>query len=183
MAKARRDERRTEKAERDDVDVKRADPVEMSSEERLAILRGEAMDNVLPNPPKIPGMHLVWLSTMNQYTPIQSYIRLGYRPVRHEEVAGMEDLKIHSGEMAGFVSINEMVLYCIPEEGYQQIMKEMHHDRPNREAEKLLANVEQIKDAVGFDSDGRSLVQPASGEKDDGFEEVLDRRARVGTFE
>lgn len=173
-----------ERQEREDkdkraMDVFRITPVNISEEERATILRDEALNNALPNPPKIPGWHLAWLSTTNQYTPIQWYMRLGYVPVPKEEMPEMNHLKAHSAEMAGFVSVNEMVLFKIPEDAYQQIMREFHHNRPNDEEGRLRENINKIKDEVGEDRQGRQLVDVESATK-----ELGERTARLrGGFE
>ncbi len=157
----------------------RENSARITDEEREHLLREEAMSNSLPNPPPIPGMHLMWASTTNQYTPVQWYLRLGYEPVKPEEVPGMDHLKEHSGEFAGFVCCNEMVLMKIEEQAYQQIMKAYHHDKPNEEGERLRVNVELLKQEAGEDSKGNPLVR----EEGDGFSNVVDRRARRGSFE
>jgi hypothetical protein len=173
-----------ERKEREDTDTRvfdafRVTPSDISDEERANILRDEALNNALPNPPKMPGWHLAWLSTTNQYTPIQWYMRLGYVPVTKEEMPEMGHLKAHSAEMAGFVSVNEMVLFKIPEDAYQQIMREFHHNRPNEEEGRLRENLEKIKAEVGEDRRGKSLVLEESATK-----ELGERTARFrGGFE
>ena len=140
-----------------------------------ALLREEALANALPNPPKLPGWHQCWLSTTNTYTPIQQYVRLGYVPVKPEEHAEWQYLKQHgAGHGGDTVTCNEMVLYKIPEEAYQQIMRVVHHDRPLEEERRMRANIEQLKTGDDFrDSDGKPLVR----EEGDGFE--VDRRVRA----
>jgi hypothetical protein len=58
----------------------------VSSDERRKMFRSEWMQEALPNPPAIPGFHLCWLSTTNQYDPIHKRVRLGYTPVKAEDV-------------------------------------------------------------------------------------------------
>ena len=160
------------------VDPIRSDALPPSAEELAAILREDAMANALPNPPKTPGVHYVWLSTTNTYTPIQHYVRLGYAPVRPEEIPQWQYLKQHSAMIGDQITCNEMVLYKIAESSYQQIMRSIHHDKPNEEAEKLKANLEALKEEAR-DSDGKGLLQ----EEGDGIASVLDRRVRVGDFQ
>ena len=172
------DGREAAEAQQDDLraDALRADPAEIE-----AMLREEALANALPNPPQIPGWHQVWLSTTNTYTPIQQYVRLGYVPVKPEEHPQWQYLKQHGASHGGdVITCNEMVLYKIPNEAYQQIMRVVHHDRPNEEAERLRANIEQLKHGDEFrDSEGTSLVK----EEGDGFGQVLDRRVRAPNFQ
>lgn len=156
-----------------------AEPIEVSEEERAMLMLDESLANALPNTPKVPGWHFLWASTTNQQNPIQWYLRLGYKPVKREEFPEYGHLKEHSGEFAAFITCNEMVMLKCTEAAYQQIMKEMHHDRPNREAERLLANVDNIKNST-VDSKGRALVT----EEGDGYAQVRqERTARVKTFE
>lgn len=161
MARERKD--REDSELRNITEAFRSSPVSLTDEERATLLRDEAMNNALPNPPKIPGWHVVWLSSTNQYTPIQWYMRLGYVPVTREEMPEMSYLKAHSAEFSGFVAVNEMVLFKIPEDAYQQIMREFHHDRPAQEEARLRSNIQKIKEEVGQDSDGRGLVQEEEG--------------------
>ena len=138
-------------------DLKRAAPEEhfVSSEERRKAFRSEWMQEALPNPPGIPGFHLCWLSTTNGYDPIHKRMRMGYEPVKAEELPGFEAYKVKSGEHTGFVACNEMLLYKMPEDIYQDIMTQLHHDAPLDEQEKIKLQVEQIQGAK--DSRGRPL--------------------------
>ena len=174
---SKRDERIVNRGERDDgashqsVDAVRQDGrAEALPEHKLdieALLREEALANALPNPPKLDGWHQAWLSTTNQYTPIQQFVRLGYEPVRPEEHPHWQYLKQHGASHGGdTITCNEMVLYKVAEEAYQQIMRVLHHDRPLEEEEKLRANVESMKEDVQFrDSQGKPLIS----EEGDGF--------------
>ena len=84
-------------------DLDRA-PVEdslVSAEERRKMFRSEWLQEALPNPPAIKGFHLCWLSTTNQYDPIHKRVRLGYTPVKAEEVSGFDTYRVKSGEHAG----------------------------------------------------------------------------------
>ena len=130
----------------------------VSSEERRRMFRSEWLQEALPTPPEIPGFHLCWLSTTNQYDPIHKRLRMGYEPVKADEVPGFEHLKVKSGEMAGFVSCNEMTLYKMPMAIYQEVMAEMHHFAPLDEQEKIRVQQEQLMGGAK-DKSGRSLVQ------------------------
>ena len=84
-------------------------------------------------------------------------MRLGYVPVSKDEVpTSYESHKVKSGEITGFVTCNEMVLYKIPMDVYQEVMLHMHHDLPNEESDKIRVQVEQLQNAQ--DSSGRNLA-------------------------
>ena len=68
IRKNSRDGRESRAAE----DASRAAPEQnfVSSEERRKMFRSEWLQEALPTPPEIPGFHLCWLSSTNQYDPI-----------------------------------------------------------------------------------------------------------------
>lgn len=129
----------------------------VSSEERRRMFRSEWLQEALPKPPPIPGYHLCWLSSNNQYDPIHKRMRLGYEPVKADELIGFEHMKVKAGEHVGFVACNEMLLYKLPEELYQELMVEMHHNAPLEEQEKIKVQQEQLLGAK--DSNGRAIVK------------------------
>lgn len=147
----------------------------LTVEQRRAMIRSEFLQEALPRVPEIRGWHLCWLSTNNSYDPINKRMRLGYRPVSVEEVAGFDSMKMNSGEFAGCVSCNEMLLFKIPMEQYQAIMQEFHHNMPLEEEEALKQN---LVDATAVDSRGKKLGQIT--EDSDGFEEL--GRRKIGVF-
>ncbi len=111
------------RASRDSSDVQRQDTdgtVTSRSERRKAFLN-EWQQQALPTPPDIPGYHLCWLSTTSSYDPIQKRIRLGYEPVKASDVPGFDAFSMKSGEWKGFISANEMLLFKIPLDRYQDI--------------------------------------------------------------
>jgi len=146
-----RDSRASEDRARSSADTSLA-----SSQERRKMFRSEWTQESLPKPPDIPGFHLCWLSTTNGYDPIHKRVRMGYEPVRVEEVPGFENYKVKAGEQTGFIACNEMLLYKLPEEIYQEIMAELHHHAPQDEADKIRLQAEQ---QMGRDSNGRRLGQ------------------------
>jgi hypothetical protein len=123
-----------------------------SSKQRRKMFRDFSQE-ALPNPPAKEGWHFIWLSTTNQYDPIYKRMRMGYEPVKAEEMPDFKNFRINSGEFEGMISVNEMILFKIPSEIYQEIMEEYHHNMPLEEEERLKAN------AVGGerDSNGRVL--------------------------
>ena len=127
------------------------------SSERRRMFRDEFMQESLPTAPEINGFHCCWLSTTNQYDPIHKRMRIGYTPVKAEEVPGFENYRVKAGELEGMIACNEMVLYKIPEEIYQEYMAEVHHYAPMDEQEKIKVQQDQLLNAR--DSNGRVLGQ------------------------
>jgi hypothetical protein len=127
----------------------------VSSNERRKMWKDEWTQRALPDVPEIPGWHLCWLSTTNSYDSIDKRVRLGYVPVKAEEVQGFENNKVKAGEHAGFISCNEMLLYKIPMDVYQEVMAHFHHEAPLEEANKIRSQAENA--AGGRDSKGRQL--------------------------
>lgn len=129
----------------------------MSDEEYEALVRNEFEQTALPTPPAIPGWHLCWLTTTSQYDSIQKRQRIGYKPVRLDELPGFDPSNGQSLErFAGYVTCNEMVLHKIPEVYYQRMMTYFHHKRPLEDQQQTL---QKIKDGNSQeqDSSGRDL--------------------------
>ncbi|MDH5643314.1 MAG: hypothetical protein OEY63_03855, partial [Gemmatimonadota bacterium] len=128
----------------------------VSSDERRKMWKDEWTQEALPKIPAIPGWHLCWLSTTNSYDSIDKRIRLGYVPVKAEELPGYDNYRVKAGEHIGFIACNEMLLYKLPMDLYQDVMAQMHHDAPLEEANKIRVQAEQIQ---GRDSSGKRLGQ------------------------
>ena len=144
--------------DRDNGEASRRAPEEkfISSQERLRAWSEEWTQSALPKLPNIDGWHLCWLSTTNSYDSIDKRIRLGYVPVKSEELPGYEDYRVKSGEHVGYISCNEMLLFKLPMDIFQEVMTHLHHDKPREEAEKIRVQVENLQGQR--DSHGRSLV-------------------------
>jgi len=127
-----------------------------SSEERRKMWKDEWTQSALPTVPDIKGWHVCWLSTTNSYDTIDTRIRLGYVPVKADELPEMRNNRVKAGEHEGYVACNEMLLYKIKMDLYQEVMAHFHHDAPQEEANKIRLQAEQN---VGRDSRGRSLGQ------------------------
>jgi hypothetical protein len=158
-------------------DASRA-PVEekfMSAQERRKMWSDEWTQSALPKVPDIPGWHLCWLSTTNSYDSIDKRIRLGYVPVKAEELPGFDNYRVKAGEHTGFIACNELLLYKLPMEIYQDAMLQMHHEAPIAETDKIRVQLESLQGAQ--DSSGRSLGR-VEGE---GFGD-LDRNVKVPVF-
>jgi len=138
-------------------DASRVAPEEkfMSSQERRKMWSDEWTQSALPKLPELPGWHLCWLSTTNSYDSIDKRIRLGYQPVAQDELKGFENFRVKAGEHVGYIACNEMLLFKIPIDMYQDIMLQMHHEKPMEEAEKVRVQLENLQGAR--DSSGRHL--------------------------
>jgi len=142
---------------RSSQDSSRAAPEEafISKQERRKMWSDEWTQSALPKVPEIPGWHLCWLSTTNGYDSIDKRMRLGYVPVKADELPGFDNYRVKAGEDIGFIACNEMRLYKLPMEVYQEVMTQMHHDAPNEESDNVQVQVEQLQG--NRDSSGRSL--------------------------
>jgi len=128
----------------------------MSAQERRKMWSDEWTQSALPKVPELTGWHLCWLSTTNSYDSIDKRMRLGYVPVMADEFPGFDNYRVKAGEQTGFIACNEMVLYKLPMEIYQEAMLQMHHELPMDEADKVRLQVEQLQG--NRDSNGKSLV-------------------------
>lgn len=147
------------------------DGTSTSMEERRRMIRSEWSQDVLPTPPQDPGWHYCWLSTTNSADPIYKRMQKGYEPVKAVDVPGFAQYCATQGEFEGCVACNEMLLFRIPEELYQEYMLVMHYERPMEEEEILKANAVVNE----RDSDGRDLGQT------EGFDSLA-RRVRPPQF-
>ena len=139
-------------------DASRAAPEDkfISTQERRKMWSEEWTQSALPKLPSLNGWHLCWLSTTNSYDSIDKRIRLGYVPVKSEEFPGYEDYRVKAGEHVGYISCNELLLFKLPMDVFQEVMTHMHHDKPREESEKIRVQVENLQGAR--DSNGKSLV-------------------------
>ena len=128
----------------------------ISTQERRKMWSEEWTQSALPKLPNLDGWHLCWLSTTNSYDSIDKRIRLGYVPVKSDELPGYEDYRVKSGEHVGYISCNEMLLFKLPMDIYQEVMAFHHHEKPREEAEKIRVQVENLQGQR--DSNGRSLA-------------------------
>lgn len=144
-----------------------------SDDEFEKFMEAEFTQTALPNPPALQGYHLVWLTTTSQYDSIQKRQRLGYTPVRQSEMPGFDASNGQS--LAGYdghITCNEMVLFKIPMQRYQQIMAFFHHKKPIEEEEGIVGK---------FNDQGERLK-----DSDDGVEamekEMAMQRRKTPTF-
>lgn len=151
------------------------DGTALTMAQRVAMIRSEFQQEALPKVPQLPGFHLCWLSTTNSYDPIHKRMRLGYTPVRVEELTGFDSMRMTSGEFAGCISCNEMLLFKIPLDIYHAIMREFHHNMPLEEEESLRRQLDALESSE--DSSGKKLGQVA--EDSDGFKQLVNKREGV----
>jgi hypothetical protein len=133
---------------------------DISKRERLEAFRDKWANNALPDIPEnaIPGFHLCWLSTTNNYDSIDKRMALGYEPVKAGELGkGFEALgKMSSGKFEGCVSCNEMVLFKLPEEIYQEVMRMMHLEDPLEHQRNITS---AVRGTAQEGKGGRSLLE------------------------
>ena len=141
---------------RDNADTDRVqqDGSALSTAERRRLLRQEWVQEVLPTPPSIDGFHLCWLSTTNSTDPVHKRMQIGYQPVKIAEVPGFEQYKIDGGQFDGCVACNEMLLFKVPTDVYQDLMMIYHHDMPLEQEQAIRDRVEAAQEV---DSNGRPL--------------------------
>jgi hypothetical protein len=144
--------------DRSNEDTNRRAPEEkfISTQERKRMWSEEWTQSALPKLPNMDGWHLCWLSTTNSYDSIDKRVRLGYVPVKSDELPGYEEYRVKSGEHVGYISCNEMLLFKLPMDIYQEVMTYQHHDKPREEADKIRVQIENLQGTR--DSNGRSLV-------------------------
>ena len=135
-------------------------PDSAAKRERLEAFRDKWANSALPDLPGgiIPGFHLCWLSTTNNYDSIDKRMALGYEPVKASDLgAGFENLgKMSSGKFEGCISCNEMVLFKLPEEVYQEVMKMFHLEDPLEHQRNI---TEQVRGAAEGSKGGRSILE------------------------
>ena len=136
------------------------DPDSAAKRERLEAFRDKWANSALPDLPNgiIPGFHLCWLSTTNNYDSIDKRMALGYEPVKASDLGvGFENLgKMSSGKFEGCISCNEMVLFKLPEEIYQEVMRMLHLEDPLEHPRNITA---QVRSTAQEGKGGRSILE------------------------
>lgn len=160
----RYDERTTRRGAEDErgprgivEDAARVGDDQWSDAEYEALVRSEFEQTALPTPPAMPGWHLCWLTTTSNSDNISKRMRIGYRPVRIEELPGFDPSNGQTlQKFEGHVTCNEMVLCKIPERYFLQMMKYFHHTKPAEDQETTLERIKQGLEKEQ-DSSGRDL--------------------------
>ena len=148
---------------------------ETTEDVRLEMFRQQFTQAALPDLPKIPGYHVCWLTTTNPRDTINMRMRLGYVPVKPEDIPGWESTTIKSGEWTGFIGVNEMLAFKLPLSLYEKFMNEAHHEAPLRELEKLTDTAEFMKQQA--ESSGSRLIEG------DGMQDMRQQRAGRAIFD
>ncbi|MFH1604770.1 MAG: hypothetical protein ABIH03_12775 [Pseudomonadota bacterium] len=146
----------------------------LSDDERLEMFRAQFIQAALPDPPPIAGYHAIWLSTTNPRDTIHNRQQLGYELVRADEVPGWMSASIKTGEYAGCIGVNEMLLAKLPLRLYEMYMQELHYDLPNREQEKLVAAVDALHESAAGDK--------TTIDEGDGYKELRKAAPKRPTF-
>lgn len=147
--------------ERETVERDFTEDREITDAERLELFRSSMQQSVLPDLPPMPGYHSFWATTNNPRDTVSQRMRLGYRPVLIAETPGWEGIGVTAGNVAGVVSVNEMIAMRVPERLYQDYMREVHHIAPLAEEEKLKAVTEQMREEL--DMRGARVVEIGDG--------------------
>ena len=164
MAQTTLDERLTKNAggavrsDRNNADADRTskDGTALTAEERRAQLRNDYVQELLPSPPTLPGFHTCWLSTTNSMDPIYKRIQRGYIPVTSQEVGGFGGMSsvVTEGEFKGCISCNEMLLFKVEDQLYQDLMGIFHFDMP-LDAERGI--YDKVNAGANYDTGGKRL--------------------------
>lgn len=158
-----------------DADRLNQDGTSLSAEERRRTLRQDWVQEILPKIPPIPGFHLCWVTTTNSADPIYRRMQRGYIPVKAAELAGFgEQFMVREGEFQGCVACNEMLLFKIPNDLYQDLMMVFHHDIPLEQEAGIKERMQDQQRET--DREGRKLVQT------EGFDSLGRQPARNPTF-
>ena len=129
----------------------------ISTQERRKMWSEEWTQSALPKLPSMEGWHLCWLSTTNSYDSIDKRMRLGYVPVKADELPGYDNYRVKAGEHVGHIACNEMLLFKLPMDVYQEVMTHFHYEKPREEEEKIQIQLENLQGAR--DSNGKRLMQ------------------------
>lgn len=118
----------------------------LSDEERLDQFRKSFFQSVLPDLPPIDGYHVCWLTTTNPRDSIAGRVRLGYSPIKQDDIPGWEHATMKGGEYAGCIGVNEMIAFKLPMNLYESYMREAHHTQPLYEEQKLSSVIDVIRE-------------------------------------
>ena len=117
--------------------------------DRLELFRMAHAQAALPDLPPIPGFHVCWLTSTNSKDSLAFRRRLGYEPIKPEELVGFGEFAVgQGGTVDGLVHVNEMVAFKLPLNIYNQYMQENLHYAPAREDEKLTDAAQQAKELL-----------------------------------
>jgi len=158
----------------------------MTDNERLDEFRQSFFQSALPDLPPIEGYHVCWLTTENPRDSIPGRIRLGYEPIKVDDMPGWEFASMKTGEYAGCIGVNEMVAFKLPLKLYEAYMKEAHHTQPGLEEGKLSEATKNAEAAASQVARAPISFELEEGQAEIGhvpdapesFEDTLTNRAR-----
>jgi len=139
----------------------------LTDQERLDEFRMTSFQSALPDLPGIQGYHVCWLTTENPRDPIHARMRLGYEPIKENDIPGWSHSSLKTGEWVGCIGINEMVAFKLPLHLYEAYMKEAHHTQP-LEQEGMLNRAREDAEAAA----SAMARAPVSFELEEGQEEL-----------
>ncbi len=112
---------------------------------RTELFRQMHAQAALPNLPPIPGYHVCWLTSTNTKDSLAMRMRLGYEPIKPEELVGFGEFAVgQGGTVNGLVHVNEMVAFKLPLHIYQEYMQYAHHDAPAEQDSMLTSQASEI---------------------------------------
>lgn len=119
---------------------------------RIAAFRQDHDQGKLPNLPNTPGFKSCWVSLMHQEDTPHRRQRYGWRFMRPQDMphydASMFPAGGNTAAPADRIQVQEMVAMEIPLNLYAEYMRINHVERPNAEADKIKAHVEQAQQMV-----------------------------------
>ena len=143
----------------------------VSDDDRVELFRQQFHQHVLPDLPEISGYHVCWLTTTNPRDSIHMRMRLGYEPIRASDMPGYDLYSMKTGEWAGFIGVNEMLAFKLPEALYQRYMNEAHNVAPMQEQARITSVIDELSDQA--QQQGTQIIEG------DGFAEMRQGPRRV----
>lgn len=121
---------------------------EVTDDMRRQAFRDSFTQGKLPSVPHTPGTHYCWVSLMHQEDTPHRRQQFGYTFVHPSELPGF-DVRLYpasanTANSGDRVQVQEMVLMKIPSHLFQDFMEMNHVERPNEEAEKISAKVQEL---------------------------------------
>ncbi len=157
------DSDRRQRGAPDESERTRDEPRETSDELRIEMFRQRLFQAGLPDPPRIDGYHMCWLSTESKGDSISDRQALGYELVTWSEVRGWGHAKANVEAQDGEpVRINEMVLAKISERLHRAYMHIAHHEKPAQYDEAILTAIENMQAKAR----GKTSIEEEEGIKD-----------------
>lgn len=125
---------------------------EMSDEEFLKALSFDGgLNNIMPEPPLVPGYDTMWETTMEAGSGNLRHRldHLGYTFVKPEECPTYRNHTARTSAIPGVVSYNELVAVKIPKGRKEMIAKRFHHDAPLNAERAIKKKVSELMDYEG----------------------------------